>query len=420
MLDKEQIGKTITRRRKQLGMTQKQLAELLHISYQAVSRWELGSSVPTMEMMVELAGVLQTSVDYLIKGEVQNIKGIDYMDSGLNTTRLYSIKDELQELVEPDECIAYAHYKGPTFFRVPGESKKDLLHVSQQYVPGSKLRMAKDYGYDREICEDLVASAINDLVQYGVKPLTLRSGIICGNLARDQFLQMGRVFKDSCQAHRVSFAGMDIACQPINFLDNDYQLTATITGVAAQEELLVHKKIKEGDVVIGIATEGINGISYPFVRVMLDRKPKLVNARVDGRQYFIEALMRPTAIYNLDIQELMEAGILKGVIRLRNRLLPGWDFVTILPKELCAYIDLSRIPIPPLYQFIAKQGMIDKTLMPDRFHMGIGMLVIVDGACQRQAMECIGKYHTCYPMGYIGRKEQEENRTFCVTGDLKW
>ena len=95
MLDKEKVGRAISEQRKIKGMTQKQLADLLHVSYQAVSRWEQGVSLPSVDMIYDIAKTLETTVDFLLNGLSEERKVIDYLDTGLDTQRLYITKQRL-------------------------------------------------------------------------------------------------------------------------------------------------------------------------------------------------------------------------------------------------------------------------------------------------------------------------------------
>ena len=73
MLDKEKVGRAISTQRKIKGMTQKQLADLLNVSYQAVSRWEQGISLPSIDIMYDIAQVLESTVDFLLNGDRKSV-----------------------------------------------------------------------------------------------------------------------------------------------------------------------------------------------------------------------------------------------------------------------------------------------------------------------------------------------------------
>ncbi len=90
MLNKEEVGKRIAFFRKEKGITQKELADFLHISYQAVSKWELGKSLPTVDILYEISGLLNVTVDMLLNENEWKNRSILYLASGLDTKRLHA------------------------------------------------------------------------------------------------------------------------------------------------------------------------------------------------------------------------------------------------------------------------------------------------------------------------------------------
>lgn len=116
MLDREKVGRAISEQRKIKGMTQKQLADLLNVSYQAVSKWEQGTSLPSVDMIYDIAKALDTTVDYLLNGFPEKRKVISYMDTGLDAKKLYMVKGLLGRLVTQDDRLLHTNVTDPTFF----------------------------------------------------------------------------------------------------------------------------------------------------------------------------------------------------------------------------------------------------------------------------------------------------------------
>ena len=109
MLDRENVGRAISEQRKIKGMTQKQLADLLNVSYQAVSRWEQGASLPSVDMIYDIAQALDTTVDFLLNGISEKRKTISYSDTGLDAKMLYMVKGMLSRLVTQDDRLLHAN-----------------------------------------------------------------------------------------------------------------------------------------------------------------------------------------------------------------------------------------------------------------------------------------------------------------------
>lgn len=128
MIDKEKVGKRIAYFRKEKGITQKELADLLHISYQAVSKWELGKSLPTVEMLYEISNLLNVAVDTLLNEDEWENRSITYQDAGLDAKTLYTLKRELQKLNSVDDAILSARYADVCLFKMDTSHMKEPVY----------------------------------------------------------------------------------------------------------------------------------------------------------------------------------------------------------------------------------------------------------------------------------------------------
>ena len=278
MIDREKVGRAIAAQRREKGLTQKQLAQALNVSYQAVSRWEQGISLPSVDIIYDIATMLETTVDFLLNGFARERRVISYMDSGLDVKRLHMTKERLTGLVTRDDMLLHAKEFDPVFFRPDLGGMDEPVSVFATHVPGSKERFAVENGYDREICMDLVANAANNLIRFGVKPAVLRANVLCGNNDESQLLAMGEAFKEACESSQIVFAGMQVAAQAVNYSAREYKVSAFVTGMADRKNIITGEQIEEGDVIIGLPAEGISSISYPFIKVILDRRPDVLDA----------------------------------------------------------------------------------------------------------------------------------------------
>ena len=129
MLNKRNVGKRIAYYRRDKGMTQRDLADCLNISYQSVSKWEAGSSLPTVDTLYEIASILNVSVDSLLNEDWWEQRWISYQDTGLNTQKLYTLKKRIQELNSTDERLISARYADTVLF------KMDTSHMKEPIFP---------------------------------------------------------------------------------------------------------------------------------------------------------------------------------------------------------------------------------------------------------------------------------------------
>lgn len=405
MLDREKVARAIAEQRRIKGMTQKQLADILNVSYQAVSRWEQGLSLPSVDMIYDIAQSLETTVDYLLNGLAEERKVISYMDTGLDTKKLYMAKERIDSLVTRDDQLLYAQYTFPVFFRLDTSGIEEPIWVTANHVPGSKERFAMENGYDREICMDLVSSAANNLIRFGVKPAVFQANIVCGNNDSGQLILMGEALKEACEGSGIMFAGMEVSGQAVNYHAGEYRIGASVIGVADRKEMVTGDQIAEGDILIGLCTEGISAISYPFVKVILDRRPDIIYAKIDDQRFFTDELMKPNACYVNVVSALKEQNLIHGIFAISNSLFNRQCYST-MPKGLGANISVSQIPVPALFQYIYDLNMMDWECFLRDFSLGIGMVLAVPQKQCDRAVEIIGKYHQCYRLGAVEKDDE--------------
>lgn len=419
MIDREKVGKAISEQRKIKGMTQKQLADLLHVSYQAVSRWEQGISMPSVDIICDIAQILEITIDFLLNGLSNERKIISYMDTGLDVKRLHMIKDRLSNLITKSDILLHTKNTDPVFFKPDTSGMTDPVYVFANHVPGSKERFAMENGYDREICIDLVSNAANNLIRFGVKPLILQANIVCGNNDGSQLLIMGEAFKESCKNNGILFAGFEVAAQAVNYNTNEYKTGASVIGVADKKKIITGNSIIEGDIIIGLYTEGISSLSYPFIKVIIDKKPDILYAKIDGHNIFMDELIKPNACYVNVINELNEQSLVHGIFNI-GRSLFSRKCYDAMPNGLGASIFAEKIPIPVLFQYIYDLNMMDKECFLEDFSLGINMLIVVPKAQCDKAVKIIEKYHKCYIIGKIEKDNEYSDAKVWMEGTIKW
>ncbi|MDE5825397.1 MAG: hypothetical protein K2H91_12045, partial [Lachnospiraceae bacterium] len=325
-------------------------------------------------MIYDIAQALETTVDFLLNGLSEERKVISYIDTGLDTKKLYMVKERINSLITRDDQLLYAKYTDPVFFRLDTSAMEEPVWVSANHVPGSKARFAMENGYDRESCIDLVSSAANNLIRFGVKPAIIQANIVCGNNDSGQLILMGEAFKEACESSGIVFAGMEVGGQAVNYHAGEYRIGASVIGVADRKEIITGDRIMEGDILIGLCTEGISSTSYPFVKVILDRRPDIVYAKIDGQNLFMDEMMKPNACYVNVVNELKKQNLIHGIFVINNSLFNRKCYCT-MPKGLGAGISVSQIQVSALYRYIYNLNMMDRECFLRDFSLGIGMVL---------------------------------------------
>ena len=419
MIEKAKVGKMIATQRKVRNMTQRQLAGVLHVSYQAVSKWEAGLSLPTVEMIYDIALVLDVTVDSLLNGTVLEHRDICYKDTGLDTVKLYALKDRMQELLTKDTNLLCSNYIEPVFYHMDTKCMKEPVYTLTTNNPGSKARFARMRGYDKEICEDLVAKSINNIIRFGVNPVVLKAHLVCGNKDHDQIWAMAETLKKSCEDNDVIYAGTEVAAQPINYLPSEYELSVSLTGVADRSQIITGEKILEGDCIIGLLSQGLESTCFPFIHVMLDRNPGLAYEKIDSQHFFMDEILKPNASYASAVKALLEAELIHGIINYSNSVLNRALYYR-LPEGLGARVNLSAIPVKHLYRFMESLDMVGRKSFQYRFSFGIGMGIVVSEKKCKRAMELIAPFHKCFVLGRIEKDTKHPKEYVWTEGEIQW
>lgn len=149
MLDSKKIGQFIAEKRKNVGLTQQQVANKLNISFQAVSKWENGTTYPNIELLYELSNLLEVSVDELLLGIEKCNESLSYSKAGVDITYTDSIKKEMKKYLETNNKRVL-NGLGPfaSLYDISFPKIKNPVLVLKSEEPGSKLILAMEYGYN--------------------------------------------------------------------------------------------------------------------------------------------------------------------------------------------------------------------------------------------------------------------------------
>ena len=186
MIDSSRMGRFIATKRKALGLTQQQLAAKLNVSFQAVSKWENGTAFPNIEILKELATVLEVTADEILTGSEKEENGLSYSKAGIDIAYTDSIKKEMEKSLETkDRRVLNGLGPFASLYDIKFPKIKEPVLVLKAEEPGSKQKLAIEYGYTESICHDMINHLVNDVIVMGAKPLAVLDTIVCGNAEKD-------------------------------------------------------------------------------------------------------------------------------------------------------------------------------------------------------------------------------------------
>ena len=280
------------------------------------------------------------------------------------------------------------------------EYKHPVL-VLKMEEPGSKQLLAAQHGRLPGIGYDLVNHLINDVVVMGAKPIAVLDTIVCGKLEKDVVVALVDPVAKACRDQNCDLVGGETSEQPRVIPSGAYILSAAAVGVADKDKVIDGSKIKPGDAVIAIASNGLHTNGYTLVRSLLDANKDLAANIVTGKETFLDAVLKPHTCYNLALQELFPKGTLTGLAHITGGGIEG-NLIRVLPSNVEAVIDLSKIEILPVFKMIREIGKVPDADMLRSLNNGVGLVAVLPASTVLEATKILAKYgHKAYPIGEI-------------------
>lgn len=415
MLNSIKVGNFIMQKRKALGMTQQQLADRLNVSFQAVSKWENGTTYPNIEILYDLAIALDVTVDEILVGSEKAEEGLSYSKAGIDIAYTDTIKKEMAKHLETnDKRVMNGLGPFASLYDIHFPELKEPVLVLKSEEPGSKQKLAMEYGYTESICHDMINHLVNDIVVMGAKPLAVLDTIVCGNAEKDTIKTLVKGIADACKENECSLVGGETSIQPLVVDSGVYVLTSSIAGIVEKQKVIDGSGIEEGDAVLAVASNGLHTNGYSLVRLLMDKMPQIKLDKVDGLT-FVEQIMKPHTPYYKAIKELFEKDIIHGMAHITGGGIEG-NLSRVIPEGLTAEIDLENIRILSIFKYIRNNGNISDEEMLNTFNCGVGFNIIVNEKNKEQVIRHVSKYYDCYEIGKI----KKGNEKIAFVNRLNW
>ena len=243
---------------------------------------------------------------------------------------------------------------------------------------GTKLKIAFATGKHDTIGIDCVAMCVNDIICHNARPLFFLDYIGCGKLKREVALAVVKGIVRGCALAEMSLVGGETAQMPGIYKTGEYDLAGFAVGIADRKRIPDPAKIRAGDVLVGLASDGLHSNGFSLVRkVLLERARMRLNAQVGEIGCTLaEELLRPTKIYARIVAELFERFPLRGIANITGGGLPE-NLPRVMPSNLQAVVRRGSWPVPPIFDLIARLGKINRAEMDRTFNNGLGMVAII-------------------------------------------
>jgi phosphoribosylformylglycinamidine cyclo-ligase len=256
---------------------------------------------------------------------------------------------------------------------------RDPVLVAATDGVGTKLKVAIESGRHDTIGIDLVAMSVNDLVVQGAEPLFFLDYYACGKLEPEIGAAVVAGISVGCREAGCALIGGETAEMPGVYQGDDYDLAGFAVGAVERNALLPRTDLAEGDVILGLASSGVHSNGYSLVRKVVEKTGLAWSAPAPfmPQRSLSDAILTPTRIYvKACLAAIRESKAVKALAHITGGGFPD-NIPRILPKGLGARIDLARVPVRPVFEWLAREGGIEQNEMLRTFNCGIGMIVVV-------------------------------------------
>jgi len=264
-------------------------------------------------------------------------------------------------------------------FDLEATGLRDPVLVAATDGVGTKLKIAIATGRHDTVGIDLVAMCVNDLVVQGAEPLFFLDYFATGRLDVDHARDVVAGIAEGCRLAGCALIGGETAEMPGLYGEGDYDLAGFAVGAVERERILTGQDVREGDVVLGLASSGLHSNGFSLVRRIVAETGQEYDrpAPFSAGETLGEALLRPTRIYVRSCLAALAAGGVKALAHVTGGGLTD-NIPRVLPEALAVELDAGAWPLPPVMLWLAEAARLPAAELARTFNCGLGMVAVVD------------------------------------------
>ncbi len=318
---------------------------------------------------------------------------MDYKSSGVDIEAGYKsvelMKEHVRKTMRPEVLGGLGGFSG-AFSLTKIKEMEDPVLLSGTDGCGTKVKLAMIMDKHDTIGIDAVAMCVNDIACAGGEPLFFLDYIACGKNYPEKIAEIVKGVAQGCLQSDAALIGGETAEHPGLMPEEDYDLAGFAVGVCDRKEMITGTDLKEGDVLVGMASSGVHSNGFSLVRKVFEMTRESLETYYEELGMTLgQALLEPTKIYVKALKSLKKAGI---TVKACSHI-TGGGFYENVPRMLVegthAVIEKDSYPVPPIFRLLAKKGEIAEQMMYNTFNMGLGMILAIDPAEVDGAMEAI-------------------------------
>ena len=311
---------------------------------------------------------------------MKNSHSESYAAAGVDVTAGYEAVERIKPMVEstyiPGVLGTLGGFGG--MFAPDLTGMKEPVLVSGTDGVGTKLKIAFLMDKHDTVGIDCVAMCVNDIVCGGASPLFFLDYIACGKNDPVRIAQIVSGVTEGCRQAGCALVGGETAEMPGFYPVDEYDLAGFSVGIVDKSRILDGSSMEEGDLLIGLGSSGVHSNGFSLVRKVLGVDRKVLSTYSAELGCTIgEELLKPTRIYVKAVKALLQGGV---ALRAVSHITGGGLYENVprmMKAGLTARIKVSSVPVPPIFDLIAKEGSIPERDMYNTFNMGVGMILAV-------------------------------------------
>jgi phosphoribosylformylglycinamidine cyclo-ligase len=271
-----------------------------------------------------------------------------------------------------------------------GTRYKEPVLVSGTDGVGTKLKLAQQLGRHDTIGIDLVGMCVNDVLVQGAEPLFFLDYFATGKLDVDTTVAVVGGIAKGCELAGCALIGGETAEMPDMYPPGEYDLAGFTVGAVEKSELLSGDAVAAGDVILGVASSGPHSNGYSLIRKIVERAGSPLELDLGGVK-LADALMAPTTIYVKPMLELLKTVAVHGMAHITGGGLKE-NIIRVVPDGLGLKLDASAIVLPPVFDWLMREGNVARDEMWRTFNCGVGFTILLPRDAVAAASALLSKH----------------------------
>ncbi|MCG3118946.1 MAG: Phosphoribosylformylglycinamidine cyclo-ligase [bacterium] len=303
----------------------------------------------------------------------------DYKAAGVDREKGEGVKKEIGALARRtfNENVLTEIGLFGGFFRFAKETFREPVLVASVDGIGTKIKLACQLQQYRGLGADIVHHCLNDIMVGGAQPLFFLDYLAFGRLNATVVLNLMEGMSAACQDAGCALIGGETAEMPDIYHPGEFDLAGTIVGVVEKEKILDGRRLARGDVLVGIASNGLHTNGYSLTRrIIAGRHLKLEHFQRELDATLGEALLQPHRSYQKPIQLATALSAVHGISHITGGGIAG-NTNRLLRDGLQLRVDWQAWEWPPLFRLLQKYGRVEDEEMRHVFNLGIGLIFVI-------------------------------------------